>query len=64
MIKLSEFSHNHHRPGVKLLAKNIRRGISVIMNLRQQHRVIKYLIAKLKSKSYLHFSLKIRFHSE
>ncbi len=30
MLKLSEFSHNHHRSGVKLLAKNIRRGIRVI----------------------------------
>ena len=29
MLKLSEFSHNHHRSGVKLLAKNIRRGIRV-----------------------------------
>jgi hypothetical protein len=29
MLKLSEFSHNHHPSGVKLLAKNIRRGISV-----------------------------------
>ena len=30
MLKLSEFSHNHHPSGVNLLAKYIRRGIWVI----------------------------------
>jgi len=30
MLKLNEFSHNHHPPRVKMLAKYIRRGISVI----------------------------------
>jgi len=30
MLKLSEFSHNHHPSGVKMLAKFIRYGISVI----------------------------------
>jgi hypothetical protein len=29
MLKLSEFSHNHHPSGVKLLANFIRRGIWV-----------------------------------
>ena len=29
MLKLSEFGHNHHPSGVKMLVKNIRRGISV-----------------------------------
>ena len=29
MLKLNEFSHNHHPPRVKMLAKYIRRGISV-----------------------------------
>lgn len=29
MLKLNEFSHNHHPSGVNLLAKIIRRGISV-----------------------------------
>ena len=32
MLKLSEFSHNHHPSGVKLLAKNIRRGFRVVRN--------------------------------
>jgi len=27
MLKLIEFSHNHHPSSVKLLAKKIRRGI-------------------------------------
>jgi hypothetical protein len=31
MIKLNEFSHNHHPSRVKILAKYIRRGISVII---------------------------------
>jgi hypothetical protein len=30
MLNLNEFSHNHHPPRVKMLAKYIRRGISVI----------------------------------
>lgn len=30
MLKLSEFGHNHHHSRVKLLAKNIRRGIRVV----------------------------------
>ena len=30
MLKLSEFCHNHHPSGVKMLAKFIRRGFSVI----------------------------------
>jgi hypothetical protein len=30
MLKLREFSHNHHPSRVKILAENIRRGISVI----------------------------------
>jgi len=29
MLKLNEFSHNHHLSRVKMLAKYIRRGISV-----------------------------------
>jgi hypothetical protein len=29
MLKLNEFSHNHHPSRVKMLAKYIRRGISV-----------------------------------
>ena len=29
MLKLSEFSHDHHPSGVKMVAKNIRRGISL-----------------------------------
>jgi hypothetical protein len=29
MLKLNGFSHNHHPPRVKMLAKYIRRGISV-----------------------------------
>ena len=33
MLKLNEFSHNHHLPKVKMLAKYIRRGISEIDNL-------------------------------
>jgi len=28
MLKLNEFSHNHHLSRVKMLAKYIRRGIS------------------------------------
>jgi hypothetical protein len=31
MLKLSEFSQNHHPSGVKMLAKYIRRGISGII---------------------------------
>jgi len=30
MLKLSKFGHNRHPSGVKLLAKNIRRGIRVL----------------------------------
>ena len=30
MLKLREFSHNHHPGRVKMLAEHIRRGISVI----------------------------------
>ena len=30
MLKLIEFSHNHHPYWVKMLAKNIRRGIRVL----------------------------------
>jgi len=30
MLQLREFNHNHHPSRVKILAKNIRRGISVI----------------------------------
>ena len=33
MLKLIEFSHNHHPFWVKMLAKNIRRGIRVIYHL-------------------------------
>ena len=32
MLKLNEFSHNHHLSRVKMLAKYIRRGISVFQN--------------------------------
>lgn len=32
MLKLNEFSHNHHPSRVKMLAKYIRRGISVYKN--------------------------------
>ena len=39
MLKLSEFSHNHHRSGVKLLAKNIRRGIRVQI-IVQRHPIL------------------------
>ena len=31
MLKLSEFGHNHHPSGVKLLANNIRRGIRALL---------------------------------
>jgi hypothetical protein len=31
MLKLNEFSHNHHPSRVKMLAKYIRRGISVVV---------------------------------
>jgi len=30
MLKISKFGHNRHPSGVKLLAKNIRRGIRVV----------------------------------
>ena len=33
MLKLNEFSHNHHPPRVKMLVKYIRRGISVTIKL-------------------------------
>ena len=33
MLTLNEFSHNHHPPRVKMLAKYIRRGISGIVML-------------------------------
>jgi hypothetical protein len=33
MVKLNEFSHNQHPPRVKILAKNISRGISVIVDI-------------------------------
>jgi hypothetical protein len=33
MLKLNEFSHNHHPSWVKMLAKNIRRGIRVKASL-------------------------------
>ena len=33
MLKLNEFSHNHHPSGVKMLAKFIRRGFSVVVSL-------------------------------
>ena len=32
MLKLNEFSHSHHPSRVKMLAKYIRRGISVFAN--------------------------------
>ena len=38
MLKLSEFSHNHHPSGVKLLENFIRRGIWV---LRGIHRTLR-----------------------
>ncbi len=34
MLKLSEFHHNHHPSGVKMLAKFIRRGIRVDLILK------------------------------
>ena len=36
MLKLIEFSHNHHPFWVKMLAKNIRRGIRGIVILRNR----------------------------
>ena len=30
MLKLIEFRHNHHPSGVEMLAKYIKRGISVL----------------------------------
>lgn len=38
MLKLNEFSHNHHLSRVKMLEKYIRRGISVIDFLQQSKR--------------------------
>lgn len=35
MLKLSEFSQYHHPSGVKLLAINIRRGISVLDGIQE-----------------------------
>lgn len=32
MLKLSEFRHNHHPSGVKMLANFTRRGIPVILS--------------------------------
>jgi hypothetical protein len=32
MLNLSAFNHNHHPSGVKMLAKYIRRGISVLFS--------------------------------
>jgi hypothetical protein len=32
MLTINEFSHNHHLSRVKMLAKYIRRGISVSVN--------------------------------
>jgi hypothetical protein len=34
MLKLSEFSHNHHLYGVKLLENFIQRGILVIIRIK------------------------------
>jgi len=36
MLKLSEFRHNHHPFGVKMLAKFIRRGIPVYDKLTSE----------------------------
>jgi hypothetical protein len=33
MLKLNEFSHNHHLSRVKMLAKYFRRGISIVDEL-------------------------------
>jgi hypothetical protein len=38
MLKLNEFSHNHHPPRVKMLAKYIRRGISGLFYLDVEFR--------------------------
>ena len=35
MLKLNEFSHDHHPPRVKMLAKYIRRGISVSYYMKE-----------------------------
>jgi len=34
MLKLNEFSHNHYPGRVKMLAKNIKRGISVLIAIQ------------------------------
>ena len=39
MLKLMEFCHNHHPSGVKMLAKFIRRGISVYCYFRNLIRI-------------------------
>ena len=54
MLNLNEFSHNHHPPRVKMLAKYIRRGISVLQKLlyiilRCLCEIINYKISKPES---------------
>ncbi len=44
MLKLNEFRHNHHPSGVKMLAKFIRRGFSVIVSLTSHKRLCNIII--------------------
>jgi hypothetical protein len=46
MLTLNEFSHNHHPSGMKMVAKNIRCGISIIFILSNASAVI--FIASLR----------------
>lgn len=53
MRKLSEFSHNHHPYGVKMLVKYIRRGISVINSSIFSRINIRTIQAEMDINSYL-----------
>jgi len=58
MLKLHVFSHNHHSGRVKMLAKYIRRGISVINIPAGDEFKIGYMTKRIYL--FLPFSLRVR----
>lgn len=62
MLILKEFSHNHHPPRVKMLAKYIRRGISVILffsNDAKRRRIL-----QLREVSHNHHPSRVKILAE
>ena len=49
MLKLNEFSHNYHLSKVKMLAINIRRGISVLYGCLSAKGKVESAAARLSS---------------